>query len=231
MAKKICERLRKMAYTRNSHYLLNNYTLDIRDPEIRRNFEQIKINRFNSLFLPVTILCVLCLCVSALAKLTQPQIQHHFMYWQGEGVFFCFLWWLLRKFKPGWAPILLVFYFLVDHVLYTLAFLKLATWYIPEEDLRLYATRLIYNIFILMLLNYNSFKLSIVLFPTIFMVPQYFEELWFANDGGNQEELEIEVVIGKMLYMFTLIFIAIAHTYLVQRDLALVTLEKTMIAR
>lgn len=72
MAKNICERLKKMAYTQSSHFLLNNFTLDIRDPEIRRNFEQIKIQRFNSLLFPVSLICICCLVFSGLAKLAQP---------------------------------------------------------------------------------------------------------------------------------------------------------------
>lgn len=151
--------------------------------------------------------------------------------WQSEGVFFCFVWWLLRKCKPNWTPKLLFFYFVVDHTFYSLAFMEKAGWYIPPEDLRLYATRLNYNIFLFMLLNYNSFKWSILIFPPIFFVPQYFEELWFAKDDSLQDDTETEVIIGKMLYACTLIFFALAHLYLVQRDLALVTVDKTMIAR
>lgn len=47
----------------------------------------------------------------------------------------------------------------------------------------------------------------------------------------HKHYLGIEILIGQILYLFMLLVIVLIHHYLVQRDLAIETVEKTMIKR
>lgn len=116
-----------------------------------------------------------CLIVTAIAKWIDPKINSSVFYWQGESVFFCILWAVLRRCRPNLTPLLLFAYLIFDHTLYCLAYAKKLEWYIPEKDLELYVDRMNYHLFCLMLLNYNSFKLSVAICPVLFLVPEYFE--------------------------------------------------------
>ena len=45
-----------------------------------------------------------------------------------------------------------------------------------------------YHLFILVLLNYNSFKLSILICPALFLVPEVIESAYFLEKSKEKSE-------------------------------------------
>lgn len=45
----------RMSYTKETYFLLNRFTLRIRDPEIEARFNKKRTEKFSTLFLPVLI--------------------------------------------------------------------------------------------------------------------------------------------------------------------------------
>ena len=47
---KLCSLINAFAYQKRSHYALNHFTLQIKDPEIRMKFRAAQVNNFDKLF-------------------------------------------------------------------------------------------------------------------------------------------------------------------------------------
>ena len=110
------------------------------------------------------------------------------LHWQTEAAFTCFLWWLLRSRRPDLAPLLLFCFFIYDHTVYSLAYMERISWYIPTQKLDFYSGRMTYNLFILVLLNYNSLKLSLAVCPALFLVPEVIESVYFIKKSKEKVE-------------------------------------------
>lgn len=144
------------------------------------------------------------------------------------------IWAILRKFAPKYAPLSIFVQFAIDHIFFSLASFGLADWYIEGTALQYYEDRLYFNLFFVMLFNYNSFVVTLVNLPWMFFTPYVFYCIWASKnltETESKQEFSLELLVEKLITFALILFICLTHNYLVQKDLAKATIENIMISR
>jgi hypothetical protein len=63
--KKFLSSVKKNRFREETHYLLDYYTLKIKDPEVDKQYEKLRIGRSNEIFTPLGFLC-LCFLIGGI---------------------------------------------------------------------------------------------------------------------------------------------------------------------
>lgn len=96
----------RFAYSEDTYYLLNHFTLRIKDPIIRREYETYAMQRHKSLFLPNFIVMTIWAVSSAIQVYTTKIGGLNDFGWFIMDYIYLLLWGLIIKLKSKWAPIM-----------------------------------------------------------------------------------------------------------------------------
>ena len=152
-------------YSKETYNLLNYLTLEIKDPIIRKKFNDLRCQNFKSLFLPVASLVIFFLVVLLpffwkkffTGKALQSYVR----------LFNVAVWAVMNYCWPKYAPIC------TNLALFTYSML----WYLKLEDFqsegdsRGVEIKIMQLVIILSGINYNSFKTNVLLMTPALLVP------------------------------------------------------------
>jgi hypothetical protein len=104
-------------------------------------------------------------------------------------------------------------------------------WYVNIEEYleeapssRDVEVKILQSLIVVISLNYNSFKVNVLLMTPSILVP-YFLVL---HKAGKISDTDSDIVIGRMFFMIMLLFIIQIGQYLKQRDMAKIVIRTHM---
>jgi hypothetical protein len=96
-------------YSAKTQFILNEFTLTVKEDEIRRRYDNLRCQRFDELFKPtlalVTIFLVYRICQVVVLKIPYLRVIY-----AAQQVAFVILWYFLRKRWKRFMPIITFFY-------------------------------------------------------------------------------------------------------------------------
>lgn len=134
MFERLIEYIKVHSYSQSTFYLLNNWSLHIRDPEIRNDLLTQQRNNFEALFKPYCAFTILMTITAIVVNVNDPTT-HSFIRLAKFPVTLV-VWFVLRLKLPKFTTLAVFFFLLFDHLLFSLATLGLADWYVEPARLR-----------------------------------------------------------------------------------------------
>jgi archaellum biogenesis protein FlaJ (TadC family) len=97
-----------------------------------------------------------------------------------------------------------------------------------------YENKLYFNLILALMCNYNSFKVSLIMVPLLFLPALAVQVYWISShkDSLNDEPKSKTRLVSGLFALFAMVLgFAATHFYLTQKDLCKITIDKFMIAR
>ena len=169
--------LKSKAYSRATYSLINYYTLDIKDPEIRGELERDRALNFDRLFSP--ILCVVIFQFALrltfwLYNRANPKKNSYIASVVQSSIFV--LWiiiWAVIRSRTKWlqyAPLIVFFPAVLISIIINLQLREMLPFWLQDDTFRHGEELTLIVLVVSMLINYNSFQLSVVAFPILYLI-------------------------------------------------------------
>ena len=184
----------KIAYRKESYYILNHITLSISDPQIVKSFDEALLQNFNKLFKPASIACFIYLLVRIFNYVTTENTAPIRVITTAIRLSFFVPWALIRctryrKHAPKIAFVYVVFWLMMVNLSYR----DQVPDFMIETDRRTDETTIIFVLLTFHTMNYNRFLATAVLLPLIVLPAFYAQiqiEVTMWNDPYTREPLE-----------------------------------------
>ena len=99
----------KLSYTADTYFMLNRFTLAIKDPVIHLTFLEKRRDKFNSFFVPMCIVISLLVLERLVTHFIKEDPAYGELIVKANLIFWLLLWLVCARFWKDWAP-LLAFY-------------------------------------------------------------------------------------------------------------------------
>jgi hypothetical protein len=115
--------MKRFCYSQRTHYLLNDWTLRITDPEIRHQYDLVRYKRFSSLLKPAFVLSVFSQIIYMLQDFTSEEDETmKNSFWAIPEWTSLIIWYTLNRFSKKLAPIVAYLYPLMWLLMINLSF-------------------------------------------------------------------------------------------------------------
>lgn len=160
-------------YSESSHFLLNNFTLRIKDDLIEQKFTQMRTDRFQSFLMPFFIAMTLVFSsVALLDHLNGTKILAVYG-WFVPNFLTIFLWALLARFAPKYSTYSAFLQTALQFWLQALCYYGLMDERFMLLDPEKHDDLIYGYIVLLTVLNYNTFQATLVALPFAAILPFY----------------------------------------------------------
>lgn len=224
------------AYDKRSHYLLNRYTLQIRDPEIEQELVRRRLERFESLKVPAILFFASGFFgFGILDFLNKTENLKALCYLLPYSISLVY-WFVCSKLKPSWAPYYSYLVMLLLMLAVTLGFWDLLPSWLKVSRPDMEDDAVYFYLFYFSVFNYTSFFETLLVVPALFSVSYYFllikqVELLKFDPYSGEETAGSDSVLEWLLPMQFLLVGSIVQLYLTQKDLAICVIDQYMVQR
>ena len=192
------ERFKGCLNSKDTYNLLNYLTLDIKDPEIQRKFDDQRCQNFKSLFLPMLVFYILCLIVTLPFRWRNFFTGKAAIDYVQMGNFI--VWTVLNYCFPKYAPLCTI----LTQLSYGMLFFVRFDDYQGETDSRFIELLLLQVVLFLLGINYNSFKMNVFLLSPAIIFPS----ILIDREAAGRYDLETYEWTSRSIFK-VLIVIAI----------------------
>lgn len=229
----------KLFYSKESSFILNHATLQIKDAEISKKFADAQCQNLHRLYNQCLGAILLNLLARTILYFTEDNAPPIRILSAVSTLIFVIGWGLLKCRKTPQAPRFVWVYLLSYCVFTNLSYRDQLPWWLAESDKKADEDSILVNLLVAHTLNYDTFLVTVLLQPSIVLLSYLGQllvqvELW--TDPYTAEPLEsadkkFDFVFTKMTNMAIVVSALTWHHYLTQRNMALIVIEKQMIFR
>jgi len=163
----------KVAYSDKTHNILNNFTLQISDPEIHKQYDQERFENLDALFWPMFV-ASLSFCLYRVIQFLTLGTQLIKLVYGSEILFTVVIWALLRCRLKRLAPFLTYLFLLWRCMSVNLQVRGILPDIITNSDLKTEEYRIYIAVVIAHCSNYNTFLQTVCISVPIVMISAYF---------------------------------------------------------
>lgn len=235
---KLSKVYKRLFYSERSYFLMNHYTLRIKDIEIRRHYNEALASNFNQLFKSTLTINIIYAILRVVLFIIYPSPSYAGLFGTSIHLIFVSIWGIIKWRKPLYAPPVVFFYALAWCIFTNLSWRDQLPWFLLESDRTMDENSIFVTLLITHSLNYNNFLTSLFLMPPIILCSYYSQlvaQVQLYTDPYTLEPLDetgkSSFVENKLTEMIMMVSLVSVHHYLIQRDLSIIVIEKQMIKR